>query len=294
MKKLVTHSGSFHADDVYAVAALQLYFGADALDIVRTRDRAIIDAADIVVDVGGIHDASTLRFDHHQNGAPVRENGIPFAAFGLVWQMYGGELCGDEKIASWIDETLVQAVDAGDVGVTLYDLREANQMPYELYQVIGSFRPAWGDTKPKDEAFFEAVAFARSHLGRIIDQHRGSAKMSLHMKALYEAATDKRVLVSDIAISASAAIDHPEPLFVVSPDGDGDNANWVANAVALELGRFGNRRDFPAAWAGLTGVTLREVTGISDAVFCHKNRFCFVAGSKAGALAAVEQALATE
>lgn len=32
----------------------------------RTRDPALLDTCDIIVDVGGIYDPHKLRFDHHQ------------------------------------------------------------------------------------------------------------------------------------------------------------------------------------------------------------------------------------
>lgn len=37
-------------------------------DLKRTRDPAILDTCDIVVDVGGVYDEGKQRFDHHQRG----------------------------------------------------------------------------------------------------------------------------------------------------------------------------------------------------------------------------------
>lgn len=37
-------------------------------DLKRSRDPAILDTCDIVVDVGAIYDESKQRFDHHQRG----------------------------------------------------------------------------------------------------------------------------------------------------------------------------------------------------------------------------------
>jgi len=51
---IATHNGSFHADDVFGVGVLMGVFPSHTL--VRTRDQALIDAADYVVDVGGIWD----------------------------------------------------------------------------------------------------------------------------------------------------------------------------------------------------------------------------------------------
>ena len=69
-KKIIvaTHNGSFHTDDVFAVASLSLAFSNEGLQVVRTRDQEVIKSADIVVDVGRIHDVDKNRFDHHQEG----------------------------------------------------------------------------------------------------------------------------------------------------------------------------------------------------------------------------------
>ncbi|MFC7611862.1 MYG1 family protein [Teichococcus aestuarii] len=50
--------------------------------LTRTRDAAIIAAADIVWDVGARYDAEARRFDHHQRGAPTRADGTPTAPPG--------------------------------------------------------------------------------------------------------------------------------------------------------------------------------------------------------------------
>jgi uncharacterized UPF0160 family protein len=77
MKTLVTHSGSFHQDELFAIATLLLIFG-DEIKIVRTRDSALIEKADYAIDVSGINDPKKGRFDHHQEGgAGQRANGIP-------------------------------------------------------------------------------------------------------------------------------------------------------------------------------------------------------------------------
>ena len=83
--KVATHPGNFHADDVFAIAALELVHGP--LEVVRTRDPERQAAADLRVDVGGRSDPAAGDFDHHQKGgAGTRENGIPYASFGLVWR----------------------------------------------------------------------------------------------------------------------------------------------------------------------------------------------------------------
>jgi uncharacterized UPF0160 family protein len=80
-----------------------------------------------------------------------------------------------------------------------------------------------------------------------------------------------------------------ELLYVVSPSGN--KGNWGLTAVSVEPNSFLNRKDLPAAWAGLSDAQLQEVTGVDDAVFAHRSRFLAIAKSKAGALKLAESAL---
>jgi len=154
MQKIITHSGSFHTDDVFAVATLQLHFGIENVEVIRTRDEAIIASGDIVVDVGGVYDAEKQRFDHHQNGAPVRDNGIPYAAFGLIWKHYGEQVAGSSEAAADIERRFVLPIDANDVGVSLYDLNEKNISPITLQDLMSLWRPIWGSVDEADIGFY--------------------------------------------------------------------------------------------------------------------------------------------
>src|SRR5579863_9180565 len=94
--KVATHSGVFHADDVIAYLILRRAGQIDGIPghFVRTRDQSIIDAADIVFDVGAVYDPDKGRYDHHQRGgAGTRSNGVPYAAAGLIWRHFGIRFC---------------------------------------------------------------------------------------------------------------------------------------------------------------------------------------------------------
>lgn len=290
MKTIVTHSGAFHADDVFAVATLQLAFGVDEVTVIRSRDAAVIATADIVVDVGGVYDVAAQRFDHHQNGAPVRANGIPYAAFGLVWQTYGEQVGESLAVATALEKKIVLAVDADDNGITLTDVRDADIPPFELAQVIRSFVPERGSDANSDEAFFEAVVFVRGLLSRLIVKKTASLAMEAVVAANYAAAVDKRVLVFTESVSAGACIDYPDVMVVVMPDNPAINQNWLASTVRVAQDTFDARVYFPESWRGLRDAELAAVSGIPDAIFCHKAGFMFVAASREGAMMAAERA----
>ena len=126
MKKLITHNGSFHADDIFACATLSLVLEKEGqeFEVIRTRDEETIKNGDYVFDVGGIYNPKINRFDHHQkSGAGKRENGIEYSSFGLVWKKFGKELTGSEKIAELIDKHLVSSIDAHDNGLDLVEIK---------------------------------------------------------------------------------------------------------------------------------------------------------------------------
>lgn len=80
--KAFTHSGKFHADDVFSYALL-LYLNP-AITITRG-NKVPKDFDGIVFDIG------RGKYDHHQKDSRIRENGIPYAAFGLLWEELGKE-----------------------------------------------------------------------------------------------------------------------------------------------------------------------------------------------------------
>src|SRR3989344_3845760 len=124
---IVTHSGNFHTDDIFAVAVLTLVLGEENIEVIRSREDSIINSADYTVDVGGIYDPDKNRFDHHQiEGAGTRENSIPYASFGLVWKKFGEQLGGSVKVFEKIDQMLVQPIDAPDTGVKFLESKIPN------------------------------------------------------------------------------------------------------------------------------------------------------------------------
>ena len=72
-----THGAKFHSDDVFATAFLRLI----KPEIQVTR------GFEVPADFDGIvYDIGRGRFDHHQEDKEYRENGCPYAAFGLLWR----------------------------------------------------------------------------------------------------------------------------------------------------------------------------------------------------------------
>lgn len=289
-KVIATHSGRFHADDLFACAVLLMHVKGSA-KVVRTRDEAIIQNADYVTDVGGIHDPSTHRFDHHQKGgAGVRQDGVPYASFGLVWSTYGAELSGSPEVAAMVEKRLVEPVDADDNGHMLVESK-STIVPYTLQGFLYSFRPTWKeDPKMYDASFMKLLPLAQEIIKREIVIAKDSLEAKGKVEEAYKNAEDKRIIeLSEVYPYQETLTAYPEPLYVVLPRFG--SSQWKVETVRKVPYAFENRKNLPESWAGLRDQELTAASGVSDAVFCHNGRFLAVAASKEGACALAKKAL---
>lgn len=289
--RIVTHSGTFHADELLAVAALEIHFDGKPYEVIRTRDPEVIATGDYVVDVGAIYDPATNRFDHHQHGgAGMRENGIPYSAFGLVWKHYGEAICGSKKVAAAIDEQIGHPVDMGDNGMDYYGLVRRDTEPLILQFIVAMFRPTWKGGASYDERFMELVSFMRRMLELTIQVEKDKEEGEHFVEEAYRAAPDKRMIILDGAYPWHDVLAaHPEPLFIVKPKNQ--NSFWEVECVRDNPHGFANRKDLPEAWAGKFDGELAAVTGVTDSVFCHNRRYIAVTETKESAIRLAQMAL---
>jgi uncharacterized UPF0160 family protein len=307
---IVTHSGKFHADDAWAVAVLAILF--PEAEVRRTRDSAAVEAADFAVDVGGIWDPATGRFDHHQKGFEgARASGVPYASAGLVWRTYGarcvaalslahlGHPLADSKaqdIAYAIDSDIVQYLDLSDVGA-------AKSAPggYGLSAVISGFNPNWLDEQrlgygEATEAyrlsqFKRAMAVLTDIMVNAV-KYRVGALLALEQVRAAEVLEDGKILfLQNSALPWTEVVrkEMPKVLFVIaySPA----EQRHSLHTIPVSRDNFDARADLPASWAGLRDAELAEVTGVPDAIFCHNGRFIAAVKSYEGARAMASLAL---
>lgn len=95
MKKIVTHNGVMHADEVAACALIKLFVDGN-IDVQRVPHNAELSDADIdfVIDIGREFDGRT-KFDHHQCRGGK-------ASAGLIWSHIGLQ-DRYEKITALVD-----------------------------------------------------------------------------------------------------------------------------------------------------------------------------------------------
>ncbi|HEY9886397.1 MAG TPA: MYG1 family protein, partial [Vampirovibrionales bacterium] len=111
MQKIVTHSGTFHADEVFACALLKLIY--NEIEIIRTRDENLINAAQddeniFVIDVGQKLEPSFKNFDHHQDA------NLPSSA-GLLWEHYAAKWIKNNEATEIIRKNFIEGIDAIDI-----------------------------------------------------------------------------------------------------------------------------------------------------------------------------------
>ena len=284
---MAVHNGVFHADEVFGVALMETI--EPDLQVIRTRDEAVIAECDIVADVGG------GKYDHHQADKVLREDGIPYCAFGLLWRDYGKQftkiICPSlnevesEEVADKVSMDFITQIDASDNGVTL----NTYESPVTtLSQIISSYMPLQSENKDVDRAFFEAVAFAKRLLQRVVRQYGEYYDNLRYMK---EALNTQDVKNTHILILEGAVkwkdilleLDKEEDvLFVVFEDLTG---SWRVQTVPKEENSFDARKDLPKPWASLRSEELSALTGVEGCIFCHPNLFIAGNETKEGALA---------
>lgn len=281
--KAFTHSGKFHADDVFS-SALLLYLNPQ---ITITRGNRVPEEYDgIVFDIG------RGRYDHHQRDSRVRENGVPYAAFGLLWEELGGEILGG-TLAQRFDEEFVQPLDNND------NTGEKN----ELATLIGNFNPVWDETEAADGVteeerdrglsvgFLRAVQVAGMVLENKFARYRADARADEKINqvlAMQETqGGDARILVLPEFVPCQKRLKETDIAFVIFPS----NRGGYCIQPQKKPDSMNYKCSFPKQWLGLENEELQKATGLASAGFCHKSGFLMTVGDEADAIRACEISL---
>ena len=274
-----THSGKFHADDVFS-SALLLYLNPE-IRIIRG-NKVPEDFDGIVFDIG------RGRYDHHQKDSRIRENGIPYAAFGLLWEELGPEILGEE-LAQKFDESFVQPLDNND------NTGEKN----ELATLIGNFNPTWDAQGGNDEAFFQAVSVAGMILENKFERYLGNERadkrveeiLEEHQKAILSGEKSKeeaRILILPEFVPCQKRLSETDIAFVIFPSNRG---GYCIQPQKKEYS-LNYKCSFPVEWLGLENEELVAATGLPSVGFCHKGGFLMTTGTLEDAVKACEISLA--
>lgn len=276
---IVTHSGSFHSDEIFAIALIRIYV-SDDISIVRTRDGELLTQAKNskdtwVIDVGGVYDPDALNFDHHQSSFTKSWiDGTPKSSIGIVWDylIENHYLTLPKKVLKKVEFNLIKRIDAHDNGVRSWGL----SCIFGMYNRVDN----------NDRQFLKAVNTAQDVIENSIHlSHTRIQEEDKFLSVLNNYDGTEMIILDEYISSASKSITYrTEALVYVMPCADIEANTWTAHAVSEKNSIFSSKCLAPEEWNGLTGDVLAEVSGIPDAIFSHKKGFMCVAQSKASAI----------
>lgn len=268
LKRAFTHGGKFHADDVFGAALLSIVFPGIKIE----RGFQVPENYEgIVFDIG------FGEFDHHQADKEVRENGIPYAAFGLLWRKFGTSILSEEK-AQIFDEKFVQAIDLTD------NTGERN----ELSTVIASFNPSWNEEVDSDDCFMQALHFAKEILQRRFRYYKDEELAEGIVQEALKKAEDDNILVLPRFVPWKSKVLESSVKFVVFPSLRG---GYNAQAVPISEENAELRISFPEEWRGKTPEELIKMTGMQGMTFCHSSGFLIATDKLDTAIKACKMAM---
>jgi len=275
---LITHSGTFHADEVFSTTLLLQILDKDIIKICRTSSK-IENTNAIVYDIG------YGKYDHHQPGGNgERENGIKYSSFGLVWRDFGREYLKKinvediDEVWRLVDKKLVQNIDSADNG----QLGKITQFDFEIVTLpglISMYNSNWNDINAnQDDNFLEAVKFANivfdKCVSTAISKSIAKSEVEKHIKdSKNQIMVLERFMPWKEYVLTSEDENAKNILFVIFPS---NRVGYNVYAVPKELGSFESRKLFPESWAGLKDNELQKATGVESAIFCHSGRFICV------------------
>lgn len=267
----ITHSGTMHADEVFATAFLDLYIKDIKVFRTNTIDESIINDNTLIYDIG------RGSYDHHQEDAKKRENGITYCAFGLLWQDFGRDflkkrdISNVEEVFTAIDKDLVEAIDADDNGI--FPKIEATYKVKTLSEIIKLFNPSYNSNQNESKQFEKAVKFAKEILEEEILSITGKVIAKEKVLSAINTKKNNTLILKEympyehVILSENSANDI---YFVVFPSNRG---GYVIKTVPISIEDHNKRMDFPQAWAGLANEELENISGIKGLRFCHLTRF---------------------
>jgi uncharacterized UPF0160 family protein len=310
MRKIVTHDGVFHADEVMAVAMLKLCIYVE--EVIRTRDEETIKIAKnnedyIVLDLGGEFEPKLNNYDHHQASFWLKniKSGILYSTVGLIWRDYGYACIHaivpnandhhQDIIYGRMYEDIISVIDANDNGD--FEARDKilakNKSVVNIASIVPVFNPAWEDNanteehkQKEDKAFEEAVNVCMSIIKKYIEKAYGDLQAEEYVRKQF-AKTNvyKEILVLDkFAPWKKALIEENKVLgengykFKVVIYPNKTNTQYIAEAVKGPDGT--DKFLFPKHLRGQPKESLKALSGCDSIEFVHRTGFLAVFNDK--------------
>jgi uncharacterized UPF0160 family protein len=339
---LTINSGHFHADEALAVYMLRLLPSYSNASLIRTRDPNLLATCHTVVDVGGEYTPENHRYDHHQRTFnttfPARSTKLSSA--GLVYMHFGRAIIAQrtglpesdpdvEILYQKLYTEFVEAIDANDNGIELYDPKALNgiQRRYKDFSItlpslVADLNAAIDDPllpplvpatsleinnpqHAEDSRFLQASALMGTSFVR---------KLTLaHTRWLPARSTVLNAYTNRHETDPSGAIitlptggvpwkehlytiesENPantKVLYVLYPESGVSDSKWRVQAVGVSAESFESRKPLKAEWRGVRDEDLSAKAGIEGCVFVHASGFIGGNLTRAGALEMARQSM---
>ena len=286
--KGITHNGTMHADEVFATAFLDLYFGDFKVARVSEINNEISNTA-IIYDIG------KGKFDHHQKDARLRDNGIKYSSFGLLFEEYGMsylkslKLKNTKDIYNYFIKDFIEGIDAIDNGI-FPDIKAIYKVK-TISDIIKIFNPSYGSNDKEDEQFIKAVSLAEIILTEELKNVIGKVNASKKVKRILNKTTGPLLILDEYLPyeeTVLTSLAGKKIKFVIYPSNRG---GYNIKTVPISTTDKSSRVYFPKAWGGLSSQALEKACGIKGATFCHVNRFLMSTSDLETAKKIVELAL---
>lgn len=286
---LVTHSGTFHPDDVFSTMFL-----ANMIDnsvVIRVSDTVGVNSNAIIYDIG------YGEFDHHGPDALYRNKDLKYSSFGLLWKRYGLEYLNSINVISpsemfkAIDEKLVMQIDGIDNGV--FPKVEAPYKLMDLDKVIDLFNKNWDDNTDNDDNFMLAVEVAQKIFDRIIIRENALLKANKLVEEEIDNVKDNILVLKEYMPYKDAIFnsskEHAKDIKIVITPSNRGGYNIKPMTISLESKELVVH--FNKEFLGLHNEELARVSGIKTARFVHSQGFIACAGTLDDAILLAKMAL---
>lgn len=317
-----THDGTFHADEALAIHMLQILPRYSHATVVRTRDKTILAQMDIVVDVGGVYDPKTHRYDHHQREFKDTFSELyqtRLSSAGLVYKHFGREIIHTlvpnlsisdlETVYQRTYRLFIEAIDGHDNGISQYpsEIKPAYAVTTSLPARVAHLNPSWNEDSTNQiemlARFQKAMDMTGSEFrGQVLNLCNAWLPARQIVMSAMTTSCKNRILILPrytvwqshlYEIEKEMKLDEIYYVLYETQQTQAAASTWRIHCVPIAAGSFVSRKPLPVEWRGLSKHALSQACGISDCEFVHANGFIGGHTTYDGALAMATKALAS-
>lgn len=259
--------------------------------LIRSRDPAQLETCHTVVDVGGVYDPETNRYDHHQRtfDTTFPNHNTKLSSAGLVYMHFGRAIISqhlsqpqDHPDVDLLYEKLytdfIEAVDANDNGISAYDPAAVSAANLEkrfkdggvtLASIVGDMNnpdptsPA-GEPQDEDSLFGRASTLIGNVFARKLHQachswlparttvgNAYNSRKEIHPSGRIIVLPQGGVPWKEHLYNFEKDGSDAEVYYVLYPESAAEDSKWRVQCVSESEGSFVSRKPLPEAWRGV-------------------------------------------